>query len=89
MKILLVNKYLYRKGGAETYFIKLGEYLKSLGNEVEYFGMADERNCVGNRVGAYTENIDFHKKSLKHIFQKNYCLGRNGFLTYITKNCLD
>ena len=67
MKILLVNKYLYRKGGAETYFIKLGEYLKSLGNEVEYFGMADERNCVGNRVEAYTENIDFHKKSLKHI----------------------
>ena len=67
MKILLVNKYLYRKGGAETYFIKLGEYLKSLGNEVEYFGMADERNCVRNRVEAYTENIDFHKKSLKHI----------------------
>ena len=67
MKILLVNKYLYRKGGAETYFIKLGEYLKSIGNEVEYFGMADERNCVGNRVEAYTENIDFHKKSLKHI----------------------
>ena len=29
--------------------------------------MADERNCVGNRVEAYTENIDFHKKSLKHI----------------------
>ena len=57
MKILLVNKYLYRKGGAETYFIKLGEYLKSLGNEVEYFGMADERNCVGNRVEAYTESI--------------------------------
>ena len=67
MKILLVNKYLYRKGGAETYFIKLGEYLKSLGNEVEYFGMADERNCVENRVEAYTENIDFHKKSLKYI----------------------
>ena len=41
--------------------------MKSLGNEVEYFGMADERNCVGNRVEAYTENIDFHKKSLKHI----------------------
>lgn len=24
-------------------------------------------NCVGNRVEAYTENIDFHKKSLKYI----------------------
>ena len=69
LKILLVNKYLYRKGGAETYFIKLGEYLKSLGNEVEYFGMADERNCVGNRVEAYTENIDFHKSEFTKVNQ--------------------
>lgn len=67
MRILFVNKYLYRKGGAETYFIKLGEYLASLGHEVEYFGMADERNNVGNSAGAYTDNIDFHKKSLKYI----------------------
>lgn len=67
MRILFVNKYLYRKGGAETYFIKLGEYLKSIGNEVEYFGMADERNCVGNKVGAYTKNLDFHKKSINYI----------------------
>ena len=60
MKILLVNKYLYRKGGAETYFIKLGEYLKSLGNEVEYFGMEHEGRCVGNSVNAYTSDMDFH-----------------------------
>ena len=67
MKILMVNKFLYPNGGSETYMFKLGAYLKSIGHEVEYFGMADERNCVGNRVEAYTENIDFHKKSLKHI----------------------
>lgn len=67
MRILLVNKYLYNKGGAETYVIKLGEYLKSLGHEVQYFGMADERNVVGNEIGAYTDNIDFHSLSLKYI----------------------
>ena len=48
----MVNKFLYPNGGSETYMFKLGAYLKSIGHEVEYFGMADERNCVGNRVEA-------------------------------------
>lgn len=42
--------------------------MKSLGNEVEYFGMADERNCVGNRVEAYTENIEFSQKIVKAYY---------------------
>ena len=67
MRILIVNKYLYRRGGAETYILKLGEYLGESGNDVEYFGMADERNEAGNRVGAYSENIDFHSQSLKKL----------------------
>ena len=44
MKILLINKYLYPKGGAETYTLKLGEYLSGAGHEVEYFGMYDKNN---------------------------------------------
>ncbi|MBQ3257694.1 MAG: glycosyltransferase [Oscillospiraceae bacterium] len=64
MKILMINKFLYPKGGAETYVIKLGEYLQSVGHEVQYFGMEDARNTVGNRVGAYTKNMDFHGGSL-------------------------
>lgn len=67
MRILFVNKYLYQRGGAETYVIKLGAYLESIGHEVQYFGMEDERNIVGNSAGAYTDNIDFHKFSLKYI----------------------
>lgn len=67
MRILMVNKYLYRRGGAETYVIKLGEYLKSIGHQVEYFGMADERNEVGNSAGVYSESIDFHSSSLKYL----------------------
>ncbi len=67
MRILLVNKYLYQKGGAETYVIKLGEYLKSIGHEVQYFGMADERNIVGNDAEAYTDNIDFHASGMQKL----------------------
>ena len=66
MKILLVNKYLYESGGAETYTIRLGEYYKSIGHDVQYFGMYDERNTVGNEWNLLTDNIDFHKRPLKN-----------------------
>ena len=33
------------------------------GNEVQYFGMEHEGRCVGNRVGAYTGEMDFHSGS--------------------------
>ena len=64
MRILLINKFLYPKGGSETYLFQLGEYLKSQGHKVQYFGMDHEERCVGNRVGAYTKTIDFHQVSI-------------------------
>lgn len=60
MKILFVNKFLYLCGGSETYIFKLGEYLIDQGHEVQYFGMEDSRNVVGNRISSYTKNMDFH-----------------------------
>lgn len=60
MKILMVNKFLYPNGGSETYILKLGKCLQSQGHEVQYFGMEHEGRIVGNRVGAYTSNMDFH-----------------------------
>ena len=59
MKILMVNKFLYPKGGAETYVLKLGAILEQKGHEVQYFGMRDERNTVGNRVDALAAPMDF------------------------------
>lgn len=68
MKILMVNKFLYPNGGSETYMFKLGEYLQSAGNQVEYFGMEHPDRCVSNSAGCYTENMDFHDSSaLKKI----------------------
>lgn len=44
MRILLVNKYFYRKGGAETYFFALAEGLRALGHEVAFFSMRHPNN---------------------------------------------
>ena len=60
MKILMINKFLYPNGGSETYIFKLGDYLKSIGHEVQYFGMEHEGRCVGNAVNAYTTDMEFH-----------------------------
>lgn len=60
MRILMINKFLYPNGGSETYIFKLGEFLQSQGHKVEYFGMEHEGRCVGNRVNAYTTDMDFH-----------------------------
>ena len=69
MKILMVNKFLYPNGGSETYVFKLGECLEKQGHEVQYFGMEHEGRIVGNRVNAYTSNMDFHNGSkLSKIF---------------------
>ena len=67
MKILLVNKFLYPRGGAETYTLKIGEQLKKMGHEVQYFGMYDTKNIVGNCYGLYTANMELHNWSLSSI----------------------
>lgn len=68
MKILMVNKFLYPRGGAETYMFKVGEYLQSQGHEVEYFGMRDPRNIVGNRLGLETAAMDFRSSGLQRLW---------------------
>ena len=67
MKILMVNKFLYPRGGSESYMLKLGEELSALGHEVEYFGMYDEKNTVGNSLGLYTGNMDFHSTGMSRF----------------------
>ena len=67
MKILLVNKYLYPKGGAENYVLALGALLEEKGHEVQYFGMADPRNTVSNRLGLEVSALDFSKGVMKNL----------------------
>ncbi len=67
MKVLLVNKFLYPKGGAETYVFKLGETLVKYGHLVQYFGLENEKNTVGNSVNSYVTDIDFSKGLSKNL----------------------
>lgn len=46
MKVLLVNKFHYKKGGSETYYFTLAEALKAKGHEVIFFAMKDEENNI-------------------------------------------
>jgi len=67
MKILMVNKFLYPRGGSESYMLYLAEYFKKIGHEVQFFGMYDDNNTVGNSKGLYTQNMDFHSKGLRRF----------------------
>ncbi len=73
MKILMVNKFLHPNGGSETYIFEIGKCLKSMGHEVEYFGMEHEGRIVGNHAEIYTKDMDFHSSGVK---------GKQSKLTY-------
>ena len=60
MKILLVNKYHYVKGGSETNYFGLADLLTKLGHEVIYFSMADINNKPCEQEKYFVSNVDFN-----------------------------
>lgn len=60
MKILLVNKFHYIKGGSETYYFGLAELLRGCGHEVICFSMADERNLPSSEAEYFVDHVDFN-----------------------------
>lgn len=74
MKILLVNKFHYLKGGSEKYYFELGKLLKEHGHEVAYFSMEDEKNITTGDKEYFVEPIDLNKgsklKALDVIYSK-------------------
>lgn len=65
MKILLVNKYHYVKGGSETYYFGLANLLTKLGHEVIFFAMADKNNHPCKDEQFFVSNVDFNGKTSK------------------------
>ena len=60
MKILLVNKFHYIKGGSETYYFGLADLLRSKGHEVIFFSMKDPRNYPCKQEKYFVDNVDFN-----------------------------
>ena len=68
MKILMVNKFFYIKGGSETYYFSLKKLLEHHGHTVIDFSMKDEKNFESPYSKFFVENVDYNKK--QSIFDK-------------------
>lgn len=65
MRILLVNKYWYLRGGTETVLFATKKLLEDHGHTVEVFGMKDDKNIFTNKY--FIDKIDYQNQNL---FQK-------------------
>ncbi len=77
MKILLVNKYLYRKAGAEKYFFDLADLLRANGHEVAMWGMEEKGDTTGSRIkSGMTNNVSYfdfeHPRTLREKW-RGFC----------------
>lgn len=60
MKILMVNKFFYIKGGSETYYFALKRLLESKGHEVIDFSMKDPKNFESPYSDYFVEAVDYN-----------------------------
>jgi glycosyltransferase involved in cell wall biosynthesis len=60
MKILMVNKFFYIKGGAETVYFQERSMLKLAGIEVIDFSMQHEKNFPSDYADYFVSNVDYH-----------------------------
>ena len=60
MKILMVNKFFYIKGGSETYYFALKRMLEAKGHTVIDFSMKDEKNFDSPYVEYFVEAVDYN-----------------------------
>lgn len=63
MKILMVNKYFFIKGGAEISFFATADLLRNHGHKISYFSMSDSRNFTSEYDKYFVSNIDFNDNS--------------------------
>lgn len=56
MKVLLVNKFHYKKGGSETYYFTVAEALRRRGHEVVFFAMQEEKNLPCEQEKYFVSN---------------------------------
>ena len=58
-KVLLVNKYFYRKGGAEGAFLETADLLEQHGHAVSFFSMANPRNPPSRFAQYFVPEVDY------------------------------
>ncbi len=69
MKILQVNKYHYPRGGADRYYLDLGERLESAGHEVAYFAMNHPRNLKTPWSKYFVSRVSYNEQVWKYALK--------------------
>lgn len=88
MKILQVNKFFYRRGGADHHFFDLCDLLQKHGDEVSVFSMLDKRNYPSAYEKFFVSNVEFGKltaKSLANLFRIIYSFEAKRKITALIK----
>lgn len=67
MKILMINKFFYIKGGSETYYFALKEILQKNGHTVIDFSMKDDKNFSSEYSDYFVDNVNYNNP--KNFFQ--------------------
>ena len=63
MKVLLVNKFFFIKGGAETVYFQERDMLKQAGVQVIDFSMHHDNNFPSDYADYFVSNVDYHQES--------------------------
>ncbi|MDY5243188.1 MAG: glycosyltransferase [Eubacterium sp.] len=63
MRILLVNKFHYLRGGSEKYYFELAKLLKDHGHTVAFFSMKNENNIKTGDREYFVDEIDMNTGS--------------------------
>lgn len=61
MRILLINKYYYPKGGSEIHLKNLQDLLEQAGHQIAVFAMANERNWPSKYSRYFPAEIDYQR----------------------------
>lgn len=69
MKVLLIDNFFYRRGGAEVVFLNTGELLKANGHEVVYFCQEWEQNLSCKDSKYFPKGVDTKSQGLADKFK--------------------
>ena len=64
MRILVGNKYFYRRAGAELVALDTAELLRSHGHEISYFSMVHPQNLPSDFLPYFVSNVDYEQADL-------------------------
>lgn len=82
MKVLLINKVLYPKGGDAVATLSTGELLRDHGHEVFFWGMKSGANPFYEHENLFVEEMDFN---LRHGIREQLKMGGNVLYSFEAK----